>query len=78
MVNRLFMGCFDSILVRYGATIVGYAVIGMPVFGKHREEYLKNVGNDASKITRDYVRNSSLLIDLAGAIGRLIVSYKNI
>ena len=78
MSKRLFMGCFDSILVRYGATLVGYAVIGMPVFGSKREEYIKKVGNDASKITRDYVRNSSLLIDLAGAIGRLIVSYKNI
>ena len=29
-------------------------------------------------MTRDYVRNSSLLIDLSAAIGRLIVSYKNI
>ena len=78
MQKRLFMGCFDSVLVKYGATLVGYIVIGLPVFGSDREDYLKKVGNDASTITRDYVRNSSLLIDLAGAIGRLIVSYKTI
>ena len=78
MHKRLFMGCFDSVLVKYGATLVGYVVIGLPVFGTSHDAYLKKVGNDASTITRDYVRNSSLLIDLAGAIGRLIVSYKTI
>lgn len=78
MQKRLFMGCFDSVLVKYGATLVGYVVIGLPVFGAEHGDYLKKVGNDPSTITRDYVRNSSLLIDLAGAIGRLIVSYKTI
>ena len=57
---------------------MGYFIIGIPVFGKNREEYLKQTGKEAGKITRDYVRNSSLLIDLAGAIGRLIASYKNL
>jgi len=78
MQKRLFMGCFDSVLVKYGATLVGYIVIGLPVFGNNHAAYLQKVGNDPSTITRDYVRNSSLLIDLAGAIGRLIVSYKTI
>lgn len=27
------MGIYDSMLVKYGATIIGYAVIGLPVFG---------------------------------------------
>ena len=39
---------------------------------------MKKVGNDAATITRDYVRNSSLLINLAKAIGRLVISYKEI
>lgn len=63
-------------LVKYGATLVGYAIVGLPVFGPGSEEYLKNIGTDPSKITKDYVRNSSLLINLAKAIGKLIVSYK--
>jgi len=72
------MGCFDNFLVKYGAVLVGYTILGLPVFGSGREEYLKKVGNDASAITRDYVRNSSLLINLAKSIGRLVVSYKEI
>ncbi|CAD8089388.1 unnamed protein product [Paramecium primaurelia] len=78
ILKRLYMGVFDSMLVKYGAVMVGYAVVGLPVFGSRREEYLKSVNNDASAITRDYVRNSSLLINLAKAIGRLVVSYKEI
>mgnify|MGYP006898467825 CR=1 FL=1 len=72
------MGVFDSMLVKYGAVMVGYAVVGLPVFGPGAAEYLKKVGTDPSAITRDYVRNSSLLINLAKAIGRLVISYKEI
>jgi len=66
--KRLYMGVFDNFLVKYGAFLVGYTILGMPVFGEGREEYLKKIGNDASAITRDYVRNSSLLINLAKVI----------
>ena len=55
-----------------------FTVIGLPVFGPGSEAYLKKVGNNTAKITHDYVRNSSLLINLAKAIGRLVVSYKEI
>ena len=51
--------------------------MGLPVFGPRREKYLKEVDNDPTKITKDYVRNSSLLINLAKAIGRIVVSYKD-
>ena len=72
------MGSIDSLLTKYGAVMIGYSVVGLPVFGPGSEEYLKNIGTDPSAITRDYVRNTSLLINLAKAIGRLIVSYKEI
>lgn len=72
------MGIFDSMLVKYGAFMVGYAIVGLPVFGPNKEAYLKSVGNDSSKITKDFVRNSSLLINLSKAIGRVVVSYKEI
>lgn len=76
--KKLYMGVFDSMLVKYGAVMVGYAVLGIPVFGPGKEKYLARVGTDPSAITRDYVRNSSLLINLAKAIGRLVISYKEI
>ena len=58
--------------------MTGYTVIGLPVFGPNSAKYLAKVGNNSEKITHDYVRNSSLLINLAKAIGRLVVSYKEI
>jgi len=76
--RRFFMGIYDSMLVKYGAVMIGYTVIGLPVFGPRSAQYLKEVGNDTSKITKDYVRNSSLLINLAKAIGRIVVSYKDV
>lgn len=78
MNKKLFMGVFDSMLVKYGAVMVGYAVLGLPVFGPGSEEYIAKIGQDTSAITRDYIRNSSLLINLAKAIGRLVISYKEI
>lgn len=59
------MGLFDSVLVKYGAILVGYGIIGIPVFGRHHDKYLNTVEKDPGQLTRDYVRNSSLLIDLA-------------
>ena len=76
--KKLYMGVFDSMLVKYGAVMVGYAVVGLPVFGPGSKEYLARIGSDSSAITRDYVRNSSLLINLAKAIGRIVISYKEI
>jgi len=76
--KKFFMGIFDSMLVKYGAVMCGYTVVGLPVFGPNSAAYLKKVGNDTTKITQDYVRNSSLLINLAKAIGKLVVSYKEI
>jgi ATP-binding cassette subfamily D (ALD) protein 3 len=31
--KRSLMGIIDSMLVKYGATMVGYTVVGLPVFG---------------------------------------------
>ena len=76
--KRFFMGTFDSMLVKYGATMVAYAVLGLPVFGPKKDKYLNLKGMDTGNITRDYIRNSSLLINLAKAIGRLVVSYKDL
>ena len=78
LYKRFMMGIFDSMLVKYGAVMIGYTVVGLPVFGPNREKYLESVGNDPTRITKDYVRNSSLLINLAKAIGRIVVSYKDV
>jgi len=71
------MGIFDSMMAKYGAVMVGYTVVGLPVFGPQSAKYLESVKDDPSKITKDYIRNTSLLINLAKAIGRMVVSYKD-
>eukprot|EP00357_Protocruzia_adherens_P026458 CAMPEP_0114997472 /NCGR_PEP_ID=MMETSP0216-20121206/14920_1 /TAXON_ID=223996 /ORGANISM="Protocruzia adherens, Strain Boccale" /LENGTH=665 /DNA_ID=CAMNT_0002361861 /DNA_START=11 /DNA_END=2008 /DNA_ORIENTATION=+ len=76
--KKLFLGTFDSMMVKYGAVMVGYAVLGLPVFGPRSAQYLATIKSDPSAITRDYIRNSSLLINLAKAIGRIVLSYKDI
>eukprot|EP00388_Colpodella_angusta_P020059 GDKJ01050058.1.p1 GENE.GDKJ01050058.1~~GDKJ01050058.1.p1 ORF type:complete len:1348 (-),score=367.43 GDKJ01050058.1:221-4150(-) len=77
--KRFWMGGLDSLLIKYGAVLLGYAVVGLPVFGPKKLLYAQiNGGADSAAITQDYVRNSSLLINLAKAIGRLVVSYKDI
>jgi len=78
LYRRFLMGIYDSMLVKYGALFVGYAILGLPVFGPRSAEYLKNISSDESKITKDYVRNTTLLINLAKAIGRIVVSYKDV
>lgn len=71
------MGIIDAMLMKYGAVLVGYAILGLPVFGPGSENYIKEMNADPSKITRDYVRNSSLLISLAKAIGKIVSSYRD-
>ena len=78
LYKRFWMGIMDSLLVKYGAVMIGYTVVGIPVFGPNREAYIASTKGDPTKITKDYVRNSSLLINLAKAIGRIVVSYKDI
>jgi len=73
--KKFWMGIFDSMLVKYGAVMIGYTVVGLPVFGPNSAKYLAERGDNQATITKDYVRNSSLLINLAKAIGRLVVSY---
>lgn len=77
LYKKIFMGIFDSMVVKYGAVVVGYTVLGLPVFGPNRNKYASKT-RETSDITRDYIRNSSLLINLAKAIGRIVVSYKEV
>eukprot|EP00344_Euplotes_crassus_P008102 CAMPEP_0196998558 /NCGR_PEP_ID=MMETSP1380-20130617/3918_1 /TAXON_ID=5936 /ORGANISM="Euplotes crassus, Strain CT5" /LENGTH=436 /DNA_ID=CAMNT_0042415169 /DNA_START=774 /DNA_END=2084 /DNA_ORIENTATION=- len=76
--KQFWMGIFDSMLVKYGSYYGGYLVLGMPVFGPRSKKYLEETKGDKSKIAGDYVRNTSLLINLSKAIGKFIISYKEL
>ena len=56
------MGVLDGFLTKYGAVLLGYSVLGLPVFGPGAAVYNAAVASDPAQITRDYVRNSGLLM----------------
>jgi len=78
MYKKYLMGIYDGMLVKYGANAVAYSVVGFPIFGPGREEYLKSVNHDPLKITKDYQTHASLLINLSKAVGKIVVSYKDV
>ena len=88
--NRLFLGTFDNILGKYGATIMGYYVLSRPAiaFAEKRKAALGNSPGadsgpllstrESSNITKEYMRNGSLMVSLAKSIGRIVLTYKDL
>jgi len=73
LLKKLFMGVFDSMLVKYGAVMLGYTILALPVFGKGAQKYKQNANVDyVGTIAKDYMKNSGLLINLAKVIHCLI------
>lgn len=56
-------------MVKYYASVAGYAVLASPMlFGNAAQQ-----GKTTSELTRDYIRNSQYLGNLAGAVGDLVL-----
>jgi ATP-binding cassette subfamily D (ALD) protein 3 len=75
LFKRLWLGCFDGMLVKYGATMVASYVLAKPSMDnfKMNENRLS-----VTELTQDYIRNGSLMFNLAKSIGRLVISYKDL
>lgn len=73
------MGTIDNMIIRYASNIMGYTILGLPVFGNQViSSKIAAPKRDSSSLTGDYIRNSSLLINLSKAIGRILASYKDV
>jgi len=70
------MGTFDSFFVKYSTALIGFTIVALPIFGPESGRYMRKIGRDHSAIASDFVKNTSLLISLGKAIGKLILSYK--
>eukprot|EP00455_Lapot_gusevi_P033107 TRINITY_DN3617_c0_g1_i2.p1 TRINITY_DN3617_c0_g1~~TRINITY_DN3617_c0_g1_i2.p1 ORF type:complete len:735 (-),score=339.57 TRINITY_DN3617_c0_g1_i2:93-2297(-) len=74
--QRAIIGIIDQYLIKYGASIVGYMIMCLPVFFPlaSEQEAMENASGAArvGAYTRDFVRNRQLLIDLAGGVGLLL------
>jgi ATP-binding cassette subfamily D (ALD) protein 3 len=64
--KKFYMGIFESMFLKYGAVMIGYTVLGLPVFGFWNK--VPQSTQNASSLTKDYIKNSSLLINLSKVI----------
>lgn len=76
--KKFFMEVIESILFKYGTALLGFIILGLPVFNKLSLKYNEDSEKVPFNITKDYVCNSSLLIKLTKAISRIVFSYKDL
>eukprot|EP01132_Coremiostelium_polycephalum_P005701 gene5701-7095_t len=66
---KCLVGIFDGFLVKYCASIVGYGCMVLPIyFGLKGSS-----GKDSTELTKDYIRNTQLMVALSQAIGQLVL-----
>ncbi|KAJ1977243.1 hypothetical protein H4R35_002378 [Dimargaris xerosporica] len=76
---RFLNGVFDSVLVKYGATMLAYYLLARPVFGSgYGGSNSMAESMDPTQIMEDYSRNSGFLINLSQAVGRLVLAGRDI
>ncbi|CAO3607419.1 unnamed protein product [Cunninghamella echinulata] len=76
---RFLNGIFDSVLVKYCATMTAYYLLARPVFDpRYATKHMGALHDDPTKLMEDYSRNSSYLINLSQAVGRLILTGRDL
>ena len=75
LLQKFYLGFFNEFLVKYGATVVATFVLAKPSINNFNQAKNKLSVNE---LTQSYISNSSLMINLARSIGRLVSSYKDI
>ncbi|KAL0074433.1 ABC transporter transmembrane region 2-domain-containing protein [Phycomyces blakesleeanus] len=76
---RFLNGIFDSVLVKYCATMTAYYLLARPVFNpKYATKNMGSQSSDPTVIMEEYSRNSSYLINLSQAVGRLILTGRDL
>jgi len=76
---RFANGVFDSILVKYLATMTAYFLLSRPVFlAPSAPGVMGAAGADPTQIIEDYSRNSSYLVKLSQAVGSLMMEARHL
>ncbi|GAB5372441.1 hypothetical protein AAMO2058_001665700, partial [Amorphochlora amoebiformis] len=79
--QSLLMAILDNYIIKYGATVVGFAYVLSRIAFPDASSGSVGVGReamDAGKITENFVRSSRMLTTLSDAIGRIVLSYKQV
>eukprot|EP01118_Nematostelium_gracile_P014803 TRINITY_DN5847_c0_g1_i4.p1 TRINITY_DN5847_c0_g1~~TRINITY_DN5847_c0_g1_i4.p1 ORF type:complete len:695 (-),score=231.46 TRINITY_DN5847_c0_g1_i4:90-2174(-) len=63
------IGIFDNFLVKYGTSITGYMILALPIYFTAKDA----ANSDVSDLTKSYVRNRQLLINLGAGTAQLVV-----
>lgn len=75
---RFGNGIIESVVYKYCATILAYSLISRPVFNpKYATEHFGR-GQDPKQLMEEYTTNSSYLINLSQAIGRIMMAGRDI
>jgi len=76
---RFANGVFDSILVKYLATMTAYYLLSKPVFDpSSATELMGAIGADSTQLIEDYSRNSGYLVKLSQAVGSLMMEARTL
>ncbi|RKP34197.1 ABC transporter transmembrane region 2-domain-containing protein, partial [Dimargaris cristalligena] len=75
---RFLNGVFDSVLVKYGATMIAYYILARLAFDPKCAGQVASGAVDPTQIMEDYSRNSRFLTNLSQAMGRLILAGRDI
>eukprot|EP01137_Pigoraptor_chileana_P007976 Opistho-2@54249 len=75
MQFRFTMGCVDSIIAKYFATVVGFYVVSRPFLNLGDKRHSNMAHNE---IMEDYYRSGRMLINLATATGRLVLAGREL
>jgi ATP-binding cassette subfamily D (ALD) protein 3 len=75
MQFRFGLGVIDSIIAKYCATVVGYLVVSRPFFDMSNPKYLNASHSD---LMEDYYRSGRMLMNMAMAVGRLVLAGREL
>ncbi len=79
---KAIVGVFDQFILKYATSITGYSLMAIPVFftpaPPSSDPAKPAPGRDPATLTRNYVLNRQLLMDLSTAIGTLLSTATSI
>jgi len=75
MQFRFTMGVIDNMVAKYWATVVGYLVVSRPFLDLMDQRHSKSTH---SEIMEDYYRSGRMLVNLASAVGRLVLAGREL
>jgi ATP-binding cassette subfamily D (ALD) protein 3 len=75
MQFRFGMGVIDNMIAKYWATVVGYAVVSRPFLDLSSPRHKNSTHNE---IMEDYYRSGRMLVNLASAVGRLVLAGREL